>query len=125
MKPTTVTVSHYVDRVKDSSTGKYRVALSSDENSDEIELTVKGSYYFTPGCYHGAPESCFEDESSTEILDIKGPEGWSDDLTEKEEDLLLEKIVESASEQTDPDPPEYDDDYDDDRYNYDDQDGYE
>ena len=106
-----------VERYKSVSTGELVTADNYPDDAEEsdyeyqlIKLNVEGSSYFTPGRTHGLPENCYPDEGDTEITSVIGPDGkdWSANLSDSENDSILEMIQEQAHEGGEPDFDDYD-----------------
>jgi hypothetical protein len=109
-----------IERYRDNQTDQLLVEpLNDDEvrfTYNVITLTVEGRSYFQPGRTYGLPENCYPDEGDTEITSVIGSDGndWSDKLTEREKDSLIEMIQENVQDGLDePDPDDYYDDYED------------
>lgn len=109
-----------IERYRDNQTDQLLVEpLNDDEvrfTYNVITLQVEGRSYYQPGRSYGPPENCYPDEGDTEITSVIGPDGndWTDKLTEREKDSIIEMIQENVSDGLDgPDPDDYYDDYED------------
>lgn len=100
-----------IERLKDCSSGTYHLVdeLVVDENDSNfsfelINLTVRGSAYFTPGKYYGPPENCYPDEGDADLesaLD-SNKKDWQDLLTKEEREILIDEIVARVQEDCEP-----------------------
>lgn len=103
-----------IERVLEAD-GSYRLPKTDDDPDavEELEVEVEGSYHYRHGRTYGAPSECYPDESDQEIdtVTLDGKE-FRGTLTKSEEEAALEKIVESAQEDSEEDydePDDYDD----------------
>lgn len=98
--------------------GKATIDFCVERGDVEIELSIYGNSYFTPGRFNALPENCYPDEGGTEIETITlDGKPWSGELTDEEteqaEDQLRDAVMEDQEE---PDPPSVD--YDDEPPSY-------
>ncbi len=79
----------------------FPIERESGDDDQEIELTISGSAYFRSGKLSGPPEDCYPDEGDVEMEECKDANGvdWTNLLTDKERERILEKIEEEAREQ--------------------------
>jgi len=112
----TASFGYEVERYKSVATGELVTADNYPDDAEEsnyeyqlIKLTVEGSSYFTPGRMHGHPDNCYPDEGDTEITSVLGPDGkdWSANLSDSENDSILEMIQEKSNEGGEPDYDDY------------------
>jgi hypothetical protein len=90
---------------------QFEIEREIDGEYKIIVLQIEGRSYFTPGKFHALPENCYPDEGETEVTSVLGPDGkdWSANLSDSENDSILEMIQEQAHEGGEPDFDDYDD----------------
>lgn len=92
--------------------GEATIDFTVERNGFEVELRITGSASYTPGRLSGPPEDCYPSESDAEVVKIVRADSdaaWDGELTENEEELVIEKLHEAVMEDEPADPPDEDD----------------
>lgn len=115
------TFSSDIERYYEKSSGTFVTLddprVPEDDNDFEYEyraitLTIVGTATYSPAKLYGLPEDCHPDESECDFESITDEEGndWSNSLTPKEYEELVQQLFQETEATTHDNEVDYDDD---------------
>jgi len=119
-----VSFDYEIERYKHKESGEMFIDLPENSNEDDYELVtfeieIEGSAHYTPGRTSGPPESCYPDDSDSEIEKAIGPDkkDYYHKLSYHEKfsinEMIIEKVQDIGEDCNEPDRYEEEKDRDD------------